>query len=187
VFDPGVRSVRVAVALLERFTQLLEGPTVVHSTHHHSGLGGVSGAQERLSMRIGEAQQLYPEIWGHLDDARTTFAARGVDVSAFDAIRAHEGQGLGVSISIAEKSYGTYHQVSKTAHFNRPGIARAQYACGTLMKATPEIDWAAIAKAESADPAAAEFARAMRLKRWARFGLLALVLATPFLILFLEY
>ena len=54
-------------------------------------------------------------------------------------------------------------------------------ACDTLMKTTPHIDWAAIALAESNDPAAAAFNRSTKVKRYISLALLLLVLASPFL------
>lgn len=135
-------------------------------------------------MRIGEAQQIYPEIWQHLDTARETLAKRGVDVGAFDRIREVEGQALGANVGLETHSYGYgsrgVDQQVKTAGFNAQGVGRARQACKALMDATPEIDWKAIAAAESADPAAADFARSTRNKRYARFAALALLIFAPF-------
>lgn len=182
--DPAVRSVRVALALCERFEELLKGPTTVRSAKQRGALVGVAGDQEGLSMRIGEAQQIYPEIWQHLDEAREVFAKRGIDTSTFDGIRLQEGQALGASVDIQHASYGYgsqgVDQQVKTAGFNTQGLARARRACQALMEATPDIPWAAIAKAESADPAAAEFARSTRNKRYLRLAALALVIFAPF-------
>lgn len=184
--DPAVRSVRVALALCERFQELLKGPTTVTSSKQRGALVGVGGDQEGLSMRIGEAQQLYPEIWQHLDEARKVFAERGIDTSAFDRIRETEGQALGASVDLQTHSYGYgsrgVDQQVKSAGFNTQGLGRARQAAKALMDATPDIDWAAIAKAESADPAAADFLRGQRNKRFMRLGALALVIASPFLI-----
>lgn len=47
-----------------------------------------------VELRIGQAQQLYPELWRHLDEARALLAERGRDVSRFDVVRAAEGQVL---------------------------------------------------------------------------------------------
>ena len=184
--DPGVRSVRVASALCDRFEELLKGPTMV-SAHKQSGaLVGVAGNEEGLSMRIGEAQAMHPKIRRHLDDARTAFGGRGVDTSAFDCIRAEEGNALGANVDVQHSRHGYgNHAVDarvKSAGFNRAGLVRARQACSALVKATPEIDWAAVEKAESADPAAADFARSARIKRWTRLAALALVIASPFLI-----
>ncbi len=181
--DPAVRSVRVALALCERFEELLKGPTTVRAAKQRGALVGVAGDQEGLSMRIGEAQQIYPEIWQHLDEAREVFAKRGIDTSMFDGIRQQEGQALGANVDIQHSyGYGSHgvDQQMKTAGFNRQGLARARRACQALMDATPDIQWAAIAKAEGADPAAAEFARSTRNKRYLRLAALALLIFAPF-------
>ena len=59
--DPAVRSVRVAVALSDRFAEFLKGPSKVTARKQHGALIGVSGNEGELSLRIGEAQQLYPK------------------------------------------------------------------------------------------------------------------------------
>src|SRR5262245_50829859 len=182
--DPAVRSVRVAVALCDRFAELLKGPTQV-SAHKQSGaLVGFSGNQDDLSLRIGEAQQVYPEIWRHLDDARNGFAGRGIDISEYDRVRAEEGAALGAAVDVHHERHGAgryaVDHVTKSANFNAVGLARARTACDALMRATPSIDWVAIAKAEANDPAAAAFGRATRNKRLVMFGVLAVVLASPF-------
>ena len=99
--DPAAQSVRVAVALADRFTELLKGPTKVTAARQRGSLLVVSGNETELSMRIHEAQQIYPEIWRHLDDARTAFAARGYDAQ------------------------------TKSVDFNKDGLARAREAART--------------------------------------------------------
>ncbi len=182
--DPGVRSVRVAVALCDRFAELLKGPTQVTARKQSGALFGVSGNQDDFSLRIAEVQQIYPEIWRHLDDARTTFAGRGVDVSAFDTIRASEGIALGANVDTENKRHGAgryaVDEHVKTASFNTEGLARARRACDALMKATPTIDWAAIARAEAEDPSIAAFNRSAKTARWIKLGLLVAVIAAPF-------
>lgn len=185
--DPVVRSVRVAVVLADRFAAILKGPDTVHSQKQVGALVGISGDQSAMSLRIGEAQQIYPDIWRHLDDARTVLATRGVDVAAYDAIRAAEGQGIGAAVEVKSTVHGAgRHQIEqqvKSANFNRAGLARAKQAIDSLVKATPEIDWVAIARAEAEDPNIAAFGRSARLKRWSRLTLLVLVLASPFIYL----
>jgi len=184
--DPAVRSVRIAVALSERFVEILHGPSQAVSFKKHGALIGVAGNQEALSMRIGEAQQIYPEIWRHLDEARAAFASRGVDVSEYDRIRAVEGPALGAAVDTERKSVGTgqhgYDQFIKSANFNRVGYERVRGACAALMRATPDVPWAEIARTEAADPNIAAFTRATRRKRWIRLALLAAVIAAPFAI-----
>lgn len=185
--DPSVQSVRVAVALCDRFAEILNGPSEVTARRKEGALFGFSGNQDALSLRIGEAQQIYPEIWRHLDDARAGFAGRGIDVASYDALRADEGQGLGAAATIDHHKHGfgrhAIHEHVKAANFNAAGLRRARTACDALMQATPQIDWAGIVTAEANDPAAAAFRRAVRTKRMIRFGILGLVVAAPFLII----
>lgn len=84
--DPAVRSIRIATTLNERFRDLM---------HQRSSPG--DGTAE-LELRIGEAQQIFPEIWNHLDDARKVIAERGGDTAAYDTIKASQGPArLGVT------------------------------------------------------------------------------------------
>lgn len=185
IADPAVRSVRVAVTLSERFAELLKGPSTTTARKQSGALFGVSGNDEALSLRIGEVQQIYPEIWRHLDDARKAFAARGIDVSAYDEIRASEGVALGAAVDVQRQRHGVGQyatdQVTKSANFNIEGYKRAIKASKALMAATPEIDWAGIAKAEADDPNIKAFTRSTTTKRYVMIGLLALVIASPFL------
>jgi hypothetical protein len=173
------------VTLCERFAELLEGPSTVTATKQRGALFGVSGNDEALSLRIGEVQQIYPEIWRHLDDARAVLAKRGIDVAAYDQIRAAEGTALGAAVDVKHEShgYGQYgaDQTTKNANFNKEGYARARQAADALMRATPDIPWAAIAKAEAEDPNIAAFTSSTKTKRNVMIGLLVLVIAAPFL------
>lgn len=185
VDDPAVRSVRVANALCDRFAELLKGPTAVVSHKSNRALLGVSGDEEALSLRIGEAQQLYPEIWSHLDDARQAFAARGADVSAFDVLRENERRFVGTGVGVQTGYTGVggpygFVETFKQAHFNQGGLLRARSAITALQNATPMINWAAIAKAEDNDPHAAAFRRATIIKRIWMFAILFAVLGIPF-------
>src|SRR2546423_7627341 len=138
--DPAVRSTRVAVALCDRFAELLKGPSQVSARKQQGALVGFGGNQDDLSLRIGEAQQLYPEIWRHLDDARAAFAKRGVDVTAYDALRAQEGQGIGADVDVKHSVRGVgqhaIQEQTKSANFNAAGLGRARKACDALMQAT---------------------------------------------------
>ena len=182
--DPAVRSVRIAVTLCERFAELLEGPSTVTARKQSGALFGVSGNEEALSLRIGEVQQIYPEIWRHLDEARAAFAGRGVDVSAFDQIRASEGLAIGAAVDVKHTRHGVgqyaVDENVKSANFNREGYARACKASEALMRATPDIDWAGIARAEAEDPNIKAFTRSTTTKRWVMIGLLVAVIAAPF-------
>ncbi|HLL23092.1 MAG TPA: hypothetical protein VK427_13220 [Kofleriaceae bacterium] len=183
--DPGVRSVRVAAALCDRFAALVRGPSTLTARQQSGAPFRDSPDEEALSLRIGEVQQLYPEIWRHLDDARAAFAKRGADVSAYDAIRTAEGSAMGATVELARErhAFGQYaaDETVKSANFNRVGYERARKAMNALMNARPDVPWAAIARAEAEDPNIAAFRRSTMIRRWIMFGLLAIVLASPVL------
>src|SRR2546423_1747307 len=62
--DPPVRSIRIATTLAERFRDILT----------FTGLTDTA----TLELRIGEAQQIYPEIWRHPDEAHPALVDRGL-------------------------------------------------------------------------------------------------------------
>ncbi len=117
---------------------------------------------DALELRIGEAQQLYPEIWRHLDEARTALHARGSDIAAYDRLRAAEAGVLGVTDMVATRDldWGALAQGSvslervKSARFNVEGHARARAACEALAAACPDIDWDALDRADAEQIAA---------------------------------
>jgi len=149
--DP-VQSIRVATTLAERFGAIVRKANSM-----------ISGSVGELELMIGEAQQIYPEIWRHLDEARTQLVERGTDISKFDELRRGELAQLGVS-DIDSKTEINYmalmmgrlsYTTVKTATFNVQGYQRAVAACRALMGAMPDVDWAAIAKKEDQEIAAA--------------------------------
>ena len=140
--DP-VQSIRVASNLAERFGALLTPGTMTAS---------------ELELKIGEGQQLYPEIWRHLDDARTALAEQGRDIREFDHLRKGELAILGVTEieSVQTFDYARLRPTTiKTASFNVAGYRRALEACHALMRAMPEIDWKALAREEEREIKAA--------------------------------
>ncbi|HEY5928400.1 MAG TPA: hypothetical protein VIV11_42230 [Kofleriaceae bacterium] len=94
-----------------------------------------------LELVIGEAQQLYPEIWRHLDDARAALAGQDRDLVAFDMLRRDEAAQFGI-IDIDVTGV-------KTATFNTAGYDRARDACELLVRAMPEVDWAEVVRIEA--------------------------------------
>jgi hypothetical protein len=168
--DP-VQSIRVAANLAERFGVLMT-------------LGSRNVAE--LELKIGEAQQLYPEIWRHLDDARTALAERGRDVSAFDDLRRGELAQLGVtdtesttSLDYAGLIMGQLGTVQfKSATFNAAGYRRALAACRALMGAMPEIDWKAVAEEEEREMRAAGSLHSAKWTGIAKVIVIAAVLAS---------
>ncbi len=166
--DP-VQSIRVATNLAERFGALLADRSMPVS---------------ELELRIGEAQQLYPEIWRHLDEARTALAEQGRDVAEYDHMRRDELAQLGVTDI---ESYTTVDYAAliggalrtkqvKTATFNVAGYRRALEACNALMRVMPEIDWRALAHAEEKEIRAAGSLQTAKWKGGAKLIVIAAVL-----------
>ncbi len=167
VTDP-VRSIRVAYNLAERFKALVR----------------MGGSVADLELRIGEAQQIYPEIWRHLDEARAALLAQGRDVAAFDELRHKELVALGVTdvdsrteINYAALMVGRlqYTQV-KSATFNVTGYSRAVAACKALQGVMPEVDFAALARAEDQEIAKAGSLRSGTYVGMAKWAAIAAVL-----------
>ena len=150
--DPAVRSVLIAATLNDRFAVIMRAPVTQ------------AGGMGELELRIGEAQQIYPEIWTHLDEARATLAGRGVSTAAYDAVRATEPKGSigvsrveveGYSTTLSGHMLGLHDEQVKSAHFNLEGHRRAYQAVKALMDAQPEVDWRGLERAEDAEIAAA--------------------------------
>lgn len=149
--DPAVRSIRVASTLNDRLAAIVR----------EAGSNNLRIAE--LELRIGEAQQIYPEIWRHLDEARASLGKRsqphGDALSEFDALRASERpgalavgniEGAGMnSIPIPFPGMGLVQ--GKSATFNTRGHANARDACNALMRAMPDVDWKKLEQDERAE------------------------------------
>jgi hypothetical protein len=148
--DPVVRSIRIASTLNERFGAILREAASDQKV-------------AEFELRIGEAQQIYPEIWRHLDEARAVLGQRGIVVQPYDALRGTERPGQ-LAVDNIEHSEGinplalAFGQLpyfeTKTATFNHEGHAKARQACDALMRAMPEVDWPAVVREEEAEIAA---------------------------------
>jgi hypothetical protein len=148
--DPVVRSIRIATTLNERFGAILRDAASDHKV-------------DEFELKIGEAQQIYPEIWRHLDEARAALGQRGLMVPSYDALRATERPGQ-LAVDNIEHTEGInplalvlgelpYFE-TKTATFNQEGHAKARRACDALMQAMPEVNWPAVVRDEEAEIAA---------------------------------
>jgi hypothetical protein len=146
--DPAVRSIRIASTLAERFLELM---------HQRTNPGDGSAEME---LRIGEAQQIYPEIWNHLDDARKVLAERQADTRAYDEIKTAQGPvRIGVTRVEVEDQVdiglgGYSHTQTKEAFFNLDGYRAARKAITALMTLMPDVDWKAVERAENQEIAA---------------------------------
>jgi hypothetical protein len=141
VQDPAVASIRIAETLNQRYGVLIRKGDAIDS--------------DELELRTGEATQIYPEIWRHLDDARTALAGRGANVGAYDEIRKTE-RGVGVTnvhIDGPSTAIGAMlnDYQAKTVVFNGQGHRNAQHAARELKSLLPDVDWAALERAEAAE------------------------------------
>jgi len=134
--DP-VQSVGVATALARRYRAIAEAES-------HS----------ELEVTIGEARQIYPEMWRHLDEARVALGERGVDCTPYDNLRQQElgsiGVDVGMTVGVAFYKYGfkVAEIYKKTANFDADGAHRALAAIAILRQLMPDVDWAARARAD---------------------------------------
>jgi len=173
--DPAVRSIRIATALNERFGEILRGKD--------------RQTVAELEIKIGEAQQIYPEIWRHLDEARGVLAARELSVARYDELRATEKPGQqavgniehveGINPLAFAIGGALYHE-TKTATFNAEGHAKAREACAALMQALPDVDWRALELAEEAEIAAAGSLNAIKWRSVVVFCVIALAVIIAF-------
>jgi hypothetical protein len=147
--NPAVRSIRIASTLNDRLGAIMRE-------------AGAGLRIAELELRIGEAQQIYPEIWRHLDEARAALATRS-EVSSgalgeFDTVRATERPGEaavgnieGAAINSVPLPFpGMQFVQGKSATFNARGHAKAGEACNALMRALPDVDWQGLAKQDDA-------------------------------------
>lgn len=159
-----IRSVGVARALLERFDELMKGPSM--AARFGQGLASQvsgDGANAALELRVGEAQQIYPDIWSNLDDARRALRAANIKCTEYDVIR-KEQTVVGV---VAGNDGG-----GVAMGFNTRGAAQARQALRAIETVTP-VDWQSI---KAADTALAE--SAMSLGRGNRvIGVIGVLLA----------
>jgi hypothetical protein len=172
--DPAVRSIRIATTLNERFGAILREAASCRDV-------------AEFELRIGEAQQIYPEIWRHLDEARAALAQRGIAVPSYDALRATERPGQ-LAVDNIEHSEGinpvaiAFGQLlyfeTKTATFNHEGHAKAHQACDALTQAMPEVDWRSIVREEDAEIAAMS---SLSSAKWRQLAVIAAVVLAAYM------
>ena len=175
--DPTVRSIQVASALTDRLGVLLQAQrTSVVSTALNADL-----ANDELALRIGEAQQITPEIWSHLDSARKTLAERGVDVGDYDAVRAERDPAMLATSNIAVEQKldvlgllkGQIRVITtKNVTWDAGNFVAAIAACAALKQRLPDVDWEALDRADRDQIAAVGTLKSVSSRK-----ILALVLA----------
>jgi hypothetical protein len=129
------RSIQIARTLMDRYAELVR-----------QGDGGLLGLGTRnvdnMELIIGEASQIYPEIWSNLDAAYAALQKRGVDVPQYPALRGSGSNGSGIlGVDVRSVGLGYNRSVEKTAAFDAAGNARARQASDVLRRAMPTVDW----------------------------------------------
>jgi hypothetical protein len=136
-----------------------------------------------VSMAMGEAQSLYPELWASLDRARSVLRDRGIDVPAYDNARARQpAHMLGVNVKLRDRNpevmEATYWAAyiaggavigvaasaaldvatsigAKQGEANRNGLRDARTAIDALQAAMPDVNWKQVRQHEARETAAA--------------------------------
>lgn len=142
-YDGVVGSVGIARALVDRFDELVRGPSA--GARLGAGLAAAvyrDGESPEKELRVGEAQQIYPEIWSNLDAARHALSNLNVDCPEFDRIRKRQKQLVGVLMDSRGRE-AVYRG------FNIEGAKDARDAIRGLESVTP-VDWTAIKAADAA-------------------------------------
>ncbi len=162
--EPAIQSIGVAGALIERLAAIVraEKSTQVRS----------EAELDELSLRIGEAQEIAPEVWRHLDAARATLPAEAPGVAEYDEIRAlQDGANLATTSIEASQHFdylgllfGSLGTITvKSVTWDSRMIRRAVAACAALKSARPDVDWAQL---EHADREMMANAGSLHTARW---------------------
>jgi hypothetical protein len=178
--DPAIQSIGVAEALIERLAAIVRA--------QKAGVTLLSAEEaDELSLRIGEAQQIAPEVWRHLDAARATLPDEAPGAAAYDEVRAlQDGANLATTsidasqhldyLGIVAGPLGTISFKSVT--WDSRMILRAVVACAALKSARPDVDWARIERTDRETIAAAGSLQTARWKALAKVvAVLGVVLA----------
>lgn len=167
--DPAVRHIQIASALVDRLGELLRpqrGAGVL------TVLGGGDVVSDALELKLGEAQQISPEIWRHLDDARGLLAKRGVDLAGYDELRSLQSAALlatsNIDVQRKLDHFGLLHGsirviTTKTVTWDAGNLTSAIAACALMKRVMPETDWEALDRADREHIASVG---SLRAKRW---------------------
>ena len=138
-----------------------------------------------VSIAMGEARNLYPELWAALDRGRTALRERGVDVPVYDETRRRQPAAMdGFQVHNNERNelgnvettavlvfFGglgaTIHSLgAKQGEANTSGLKDARTALDALQNAMPDADWKSLrhTEARATELALDDFARARRKK-----------------------
>ncbi len=120
-----------------------------------------------VSIALGEAQSLYPELWSNLDRAHLLLGERGIDVPTYDELRARQpATMLGVKVHTRERSHANDAAAmgafllggvvasaavdvvgsigAKRGEANNSGLRDSRAALDVLRNAMPDVDWKAV-------------------------------------------
>ncbi len=189
--DPAVDAVLTAETLLVQFKSLLPRLT--------------STMPADVSMAMGEAQSLYPELWASLDRGRSVLRDRGIDVPTYDDARARQpAHMLGVDVKLRARNDDVMEAASWAAYIaggaifglatgaalnvatsvgakqgeaNRTGLRDAKTAINALQAAMPDVDWKQVRQRESREAAAALASMERARNKKLMFGVLGLAIA----------
>jgi hypothetical protein len=178
--DSAVRSILVASALVDRLAELMRPrhtdgvlAALAGSKSAIATLAGSDAAEDALALRIGEAQQISPEVWRHLDDARAELVRRGVEVAGYDELRSLQTAALLATsnIDVQRKldyyglAFGQFRTIqAKSVTWDTGNLTSAIAACELLKRALPDVDWAEIERAQAAQIASAGSLRTRRVR-----------------------
>lgn len=166
--DPVVRSIQIAEALLGRLAEILR------PTRNIAGLLAPELAADALDLKLGEAQQITPELWRHLDEARNALEKRGnANLQTYDDLRklTVPGDQAVAHIEVKRKLdllglvQGELKIVkSKSVTWDSRNLVTAILAIATLQGQMPEVDWKELERQQNAEIAAAGSLRQDRMR-----------------------
>jgi hypothetical protein len=185
--DPAVRSIQIAAALARRYSELVTADdktgAAFKNLYRLTGIGGLSALgreiqQDEQALRVGEANQIAPEIWRHLDDARTILAGRALPVAEYDSIRAGNLQTANPDVKRTLEALGLLDgdqqvMTTKTLQWDMVGAVRQIAAIGVLKRTLKFVDWDALDRADAEQIAAAGSLKSNRWRNlaWATAGI----------------
>ncbi len=134
-----IRHVGIARTVLDRFEELARGPSTAQQIGSVLGRIGTDDFDRDpgRQLRIGEASQIFPEVWTNLDAAARALDALAEPCSAYAHLRAGQD-----AYPLAFRPGSTELDL-QSAHAARAAIQ-------AIEAATPAIDWAGIARADAA-------------------------------------
>ena len=135
-----IRSIRVAATLNKRYGEIIKKQSYTQV--------------EDLENAVGEAEQIYPEIWSHLDNAQAALKQEGIEVPRYDQVREQVYGAAITKVDVNESVQLLGGGVRKSVSLNHDGHHQALAADEILRTMLPDVDWAGMDRAEAAEIAA---------------------------------